>query len=92
MRKMSELDWRAAGAGRFGPEWRQWDFICPCCNHVQHGAHEVGKLIKHAYAHCESCGHEPGDETQTYVVITDHLNRTIEHLVPVFEFGEGSSF
>lgn len=31
---MSEAEWRAEGARRFGDDPMQWQFVCPSCGHV----------------------------------------------------------
>ena len=30
----AESDWYAEGRRRFGPDMRQWRFVCPCCGHT----------------------------------------------------------
>jgi hypothetical protein len=33
-RTISEADWRAEGAKRFGEDMMKWRFVCPSCGHV----------------------------------------------------------
>jgi hypothetical protein len=56
MRKLTVAEWRAEGERRFGPDERNWKFVCPMCGTVQgaedfytegfaRGAGQVNKVL-----------------------------------------------
>lgn len=37
LQEIAHEAWLARGRALFGPDWRQWRFVCPSCGHVQSG-------------------------------------------------------
>lgn len=54
---MSKAEWLALGEKLFGPDFKQWRFVCPSCGHVQSVADfepfaEQGATPSSAYFNC----------------------------------------